>query len=390
LPNIQTKQLELIEFPATYNDYNYKYIGTSTRGEKLLFTTYKDKSFFLQIIQRDSDFLIKADKLTRISPVTITQNALDGFSKLHNLELTFSNIQSKPENNRLKDDLGILKNAYYFTKEFQYDKEIWIEIGFGSGRHLLHQANEHPDIQFIGLEIHRPSIEQVIKQCKLQKLENILISDFDARVFMQLINSNSVGKIFVHFPVPWDKKPHRRVISRSFIAESLRVLKTNGTLELRTDSEKYFAYSYETLQDFNKYDVQIRKNHNLPVSSKYEDRWKRQEKNIYDIILTNQEVSESKTITVFLTFEEYINFSEIKKRFSNHIIRGDDFFVHFEEIYEIDENSGIIKLSLGAYEKCEHKYLIFKDNKIQYFPNVLLPIGQNFKSHQKIKEFLYV
>jgi len=390
LPNIQTKQLELIEFPATYNDYNYKYIGTSTRGEKLLFTTYKDKSFFLQIIQRDSDFLIKADKLTRISPVTITQNALDGFSKLHNLELTFSNIQSKPENNRLKDDLGILKNAYYFTKEFQYDKEIWIEIGFGSGRHLLHQANEHPDIQFIGLEIHRPSIEQVIKQCKLQKLENILISDFDARVFMQLINSNSVGKIFVHFPVPWDKKPHRRVISRSFIAESLRVLKTNGTLELRTDSEKYFAYSYETLQDFNKYDVQIRKNHNLPVSSKYEDRWKRQEKNIYDIILTNQEVSESKTITVFLTFEEYINFSEIKKRFSNHIIRGDDFFVHFEEIYEIDENSGIIKLSLGAYEKCEHKYLIFKDNKIQYFPSVLLPIGQNFKSHQKIKEFLYV
>jgi len=390
LPNIQTKQLELIEFPATYNDYNYKYIGTSTRGEKLLFTTYKDKSFFLQIIQRDSDFLIKADKLTRISPVTITQNALDGFSKLHNLELTFSNIQSKPENNRLKDDLGILKNAYYFTKEFQYDKEIWIEIGFGSGRHLLHQANEHPDIQFIGLEIHRPSIEQVIKQCKLQKLENILISDFDARVFMQLINSNSVGKIFVHFPVPWDKKPHRRVISRSFIAESLRVLKTNGTLELRTDSEKYFAYSYETLQDFNKYDVQIRKNHNLPVSSKYEDRWKRQEKNIYDIILTNQEVSESNTITAFLTFEEYINFSEIKKRFSNHIIRGDDFFVHFEEIYEIDENSGIIKLSLGAYEKCEHKYLIFKDNKIQYFPSVLLPIGQNFKSHQKIKEFLYV
>ncbi|HIP02125.1 MAG TPA: tRNA (guanosine(46)-N7)-methyltransferase TrmB, partial [Campylobacterales bacterium] len=368
MPNIQTKQLELIEFPATYNDYNYKYIGTSTRGEKLLFTTYKDKSFFLQIIQRDSDFLIKADKLTRISPVTITQNALDGFSKLHNLELTFSNIQSKPENNRLKDDLGILKNAYYFTKEFQYDKEIWIEIGFGSGRHLLHQANEHPDIQFIGLEIHRPSIEQVIKQCKLQKLENILISDFDARVFMQLINSNSVGKIFVHFPVPWDKKPHRRVISRSFIAESLRVLKTNGTLELRTDSEKYFAYSYETLQDFNKYDVQIRKNHNLPVSSKYEDRWKRQEKNIYDIILTNQEVSESNTITAFLTFEEYINFSEIKKRFSNHIIRGDDFFVHFEEIYEIDENSGIIKLSLGAYEKCEHKYLIFKDNKIQYFP----------------------
>ncbi len=190
--------------------------------------------------------------------------------------------------------------------------------------------------------------------------------------------------------MPWDKKPHRRVISKSFIEESLRVLKTNGTLELRTDSEKYFAYAYETLQSFNKYDVQIRKNHDLPVSSKYEDRWKRQEKNIYDVILTNQESSEDKTATDFLTFDKYVDFSKLKKRFSNHIIRGDDYFVHFEDIYEIDENSGIIKLSLGAYEKCEHKYLIFKDNKIQYFPSVLLPIEQNFKSHQKIKEFLYV
>lgn len=390
MPNIQTKKLELIEFPATYHDYQYKYIASSSRGEKLLFTTYQDKSFFLQIIQRDSDFLIKGDKLTRISPVTITQNALEGFSKLHNLELTFSNIQSKPENNRLKDDLGILKNAFYFTKDFKYDKEIWIEVGFGSGRHLLHQAKENPHIQFIGLEIHRPSIEQVIKQCKLQNLNNILISDFDARVFMQLIHVNSVGKVFVHFPVPWDKKPHRRVISKSFISETLQVLKPNGTLELRTDSENYFAYAYDTLQSFEKFDVQIRKNHDLKVTSKYEDRWKRQEKNIYDVILTNQEVSKDKVFTNFLTFDQDVDFSKIKNKFTNHIIRGDDYFVHFEDIYEIDNNSGIIKLSLGAYEKCEHKYLIFKDNKIQYFPSVLLPIEQNFKSHQKIKEFLYV
>jgi tRNA (guanine-N7-)-methyltransferase len=184
LPNIQTKQLELINFPAVYNDFNYDFIAASNRGEKLLYTRYKEKSFFLQIIKRESDFLIKGDKLTRISPVSITQNALDGFSKLHNLKLTFSNIQSKPENNRLQSDLGILKNANYFAKDFKYEKEVWIEVGFGSGRHLLHKAKEHPDIQFIGLEIHRPSIEQVIKQCKIQNLDNILISDFDARVFL--------------------------------------------------------------------------------------------------------------------------------------------------------------------------------------------------------------
>jgi tRNA (guanine-N7-)-methyltransferase len=390
LPNIQTKQLELINFPAVFNDYSYEFIATSSRGEKLLYTTYKDKSFFLQIIKRESDYLIKGDKLTRISPVSITQNALDGFSKLHNLKLTFSNIQSKTKNNRLENDLGIVKNANFFTKDFKYEKEIWIEVGFGSGRHLLHQAKEQPNIQFIGLEIHRPSIEQVIKQCKIQKINNILISDFDARVFLQLIKSNSVGKIFVHFPVPWDKKPHRRVISKAFIEESTRVLKSGGTLELRTDSENYFTYCFETMQLFDKYEILIRKNHDLKVSSKYEDRWRREEKNIYDVILTNQNISEDKRLSDTLTFDKEVTFSEIKKRFINHVVKGDDFFVHFEDIYEIDQDSGVIKLSLGAYEKCEHKYLIFKDNKIQYFPSILLPIEQNYKSHKKIKEFLYV
>jgi tRNA (guanine-N7-)-methyltransferase len=144
------------------------------------------------------------------------------------------------------------------------------------------------------------------------------------------------------------------------------------------------------LQLFDKYEIQIRKNHDLKVSSKYEDRWKKQEKNIYDIIFINQEISEDKKLTDTLTFDKEFTFSEIKKRFTNHVIKGDDYFVHFEDIYEIDQDSGVIKLSLGAYEKCEHKYLIFKDNKIQYFPSILLPIEQNYKSHQKIKEFLYV
>ena len=114
------------------------------------------------------------------------------------------------------------------------------------------------------------------------------------------------------------------------------------------------------------------------------------EKNIYDVIITNHEDSKEKELTKTLTFDKAVSFLDIKNRFTNHIVKGDDFFVHFEDIYEIDQNSGVIKLSLGAYEKCEHKYLLFKDNKIQYFPSVLLPIEQNFKSHQKIKEFLYV
>ena len=382
--------MELVKFPATFDEFHFEFIATSLRGGSLLFTRYKDKSFCIQITKKKTDFLIKADKLTRISPVFIMQNALKSFAKLHNLTLSFSNIHTKQNSNRIKEDFGILKDAEYFAKEFKSEKEIWIEVGFGSGRHLLHLAKQNPDTQFIGLEIHKPSIEQVIKQCKIQDIKNILLSSTDARVFMQLLESNRVGKIFVHFPVPWDKKTHRRVIGVSFIKESMRVLKDTGTLELRTDSENYFTYSFETLQTFQNYEIKIRKNHNLNISSKYEDRWKKMEKNIYDIIITNSEKSPIRKVYENLTFEKEVSFSKVKENFTQSHIKGDDYFVHFEDIYEVDKNQGFIKLSLGSYEKCEHKYLLFKDNKVQYFPSISLPIEQNYKSHQKIKEFLYV
>ncbi len=378
-----------MKFPATFDEFHFEFIATSPRGDKLLFTRYKDKSFCLQIIKRESEFLIKADKLSRISPVFIMQNALKSFAALHNLSLSFSNIHTKEDNNRIKEDFGILKDANYFTKEFKTEKEIWIEVGFGSGRHLLHLAKQNPNIQFIGLEIHKPSIEQVIKQCKIQNIKNIILCSFDARVFMQLLKSNTAGKIFVHFPVPWDKKPHRRVFSIPFIKEAMRVLKDTGTLELRTDSENYFAYSFEILQKEQKYEIKIRKNYNLKISSKYEDRWKKMEKNIYDIIITNSEKSPVKKVYGNLTFERDVSFSKIKENFTPSHIREKECFVHFEDIYVVNKNQGFIKLSLGSYEKCEHKYLLFKDNKVQYFPDISLPIEQNYKSHQKIKEFLY-
>ena len=390
MPNIQTNTLDYKVLPLSQDGYTFHYQATSsTENEKLIFTTFEDKSFFLKVIERENDFLIKYDKLTRVSPIKIIKNALKAYSDLHQLELTFTNIESKKETQHLEKSDTYLKPISYFAYDFKTDKEIWIEVGFGSGRHLLHQALENPEVQFIGLEIHGPSIEQVIKQCKIQNINNILLTAFDARIFLEFISSNSVGKIFVHFPVPWDKKPHRRVISPAFIDESIRVLKESGTLELRTDSENYYAYSYETFMGLTRSDLKIRKNQEIAISSKYEDRWKYQGKNIYDITLTNHDKSEEKEKITELTFSNIPAFEYIKAKFSTHVFKGDDYFVHFERIYEIDENSGIIKLSFGAFEKCEHKYLIFNNNKIQYFPYEALPIRQNLKSHKKIEEFLY-
>ena len=287
--------------------FNFTAQNVKHNDEKLIATNVDGDDFFLLVVDEENKKMLKTDKLTRPASIFSVHKALLAYSSLASLDVISSNVVDNPKNIHLQE-VSALKKIEYFIDNFPTDKEIRIEVGFGSGRHILHQAKLNPDILFIGLEIHRRSIQQVLKQINIQKIDNLLLLDYDARLFMELVPSNIVGKIYVHFPVPRDKKPHRRVISTTFIEEARRVLKVGGTLELRTDSENYYAYSYETFIAFNKTVLNINKNREIAISSKYEDRWKKMQKNIYDVTMINEENSKE------LSLEGSFNFSVEKNR----------------------------------------------------------------------------
>ena len=385
MPNAHVKKSVLLDFPYSHDDFTFGFKAES-KYDILISAGYKNEKFFLCLVEKDDKFLIKADKLTRPTNVKILQDAMQAFIKANSLSIISSNIYSKK--NHLKTKSKFLKNIKDFM-EFSPNSEMEIEIGFGSGRHLLHLARQNPQKIFLGIEIHKPSIEQVLKQCQLQNIENILVLDYDARIVLEVLESNSADKIYVHFPVPWDKKPHRRVISKDFLEVALRVLKKGGKLELRTDSEKYFRYSYELFLSLSRCEFSVKKNSNLEISSKYEDRWKKMQKNIYDLHLMNLEASENKKAYNIESFDKEVDFKKIYEKFNNKTIKKEGYFVHFENIYKIDENSGILKLSFGAYDRPEHKYLLIESSKVSYLPNTVLPIWQNKESNKIIKEYLY-
>ncbi len=318
MPHIVFEKKDLISTPSQKDGVDFKFIAKSynftqkTRKiEYRIALEHENKEFLLSLKPKNDDFMIKADKVTRLSPVTLVKNALNAYVNLNNAKVLFSNTN----NLKLKEEITnkYLKDINYFVDEFKTDKEIQIEIGFGSGRHLLHQAKTNPNIQFVGLEIHYPSIEQLLKQLELQNITNVLVVNYDARLFMEFIESNKVGKIFVHFPVPWDKKPHRRIYSNEFVNESLRVLKIGGTLELRTDSRKYFDFCTEVLTNLPKGRITIDINKDLAVSSKYEDRWKKQGKNIYDVVLEASDIDENINLNFDFSFDFKINFENTLK-----------------------------------------------------------------------------
>lgn len=388
MPHLHIEAFKGIEYPQSYNDVSFNFLAHNAHhtDEKLISVTVEEEDFFLLVKEEEGRKLLKTDKLTRPASIHNVHRALSSYADLASLHVIASNVLSGKKNVHL-EQVSALKKIEFFAKDFPMDKEVRIEVGFGSGRHLLHQAQNNPEILFIGIEIHRPSIEQVLKQITIQKLGNLLVLDYDARLFLELVPSNIVGKVYVHFPVPWDKKPHRRVISTSFIEECRRVLKVGGTLELRTDSENYYAYSYETFIAFNKTVLHINKNKDIAVSSKYEDRWKRMQKNIYDVTMINEEESEALLIEGDFTFSKRGLSFDALVDLHGQTKRHESGFVHFERAYRLDDGV-MLRVSMGSFDKPEHLYVIIKEDECRYYPQLPLKSRSNLMAHRFLDEVI--
>jgi tRNA (guanine-N7-)-methyltransferase len=359
-----------------------------TGDDELLGVEHGGEEFLLQLKPDEKATLLKYDKVTRPLKVNLLKEALDKVSKELDLEIQSSNIATSNTKPALSSE--------YFKKieDFEnitYPKEkISVEVGFGSGRHLLHQAKKNPDTLFIGLEIHTPSAQQVLKQIELQELDNIWVVNYDARLFLEMLPSNVCEQIFVHFPVPWDKKPQRRVISPSFLDESMRVLRKGGRLELRTDSNKYFWYSLETFFSVPKVEVEVRKNEALEVTSKYEARWLRQEKDIYDVYVKCTQESEAKVLSVDFNFNDVKYKKGLEDTLPKKAIVLDGYFVHFERMYKTEDEKLLVKCAFGSFDRPEHKYIILDKTSCRYFVSSPVKTTVNFKAHQKIMEYFNV
>jgi tRNA (guanine-N7-)-methyltransferase len=391
MPHIKFKPISsqtLEDITQRCNAVTFRADALSGDGECVLGARYGGEEFLLQLKRAPKSDMLKYDKVTRPLKVNLIKEVLAKLSDEFGLEIEHSNISISEH--RQQPSSKYLKKIKDFESINIPFKRVAIEVGFGSGRHLLHQALQHPDRLHIGIEIHTPSAQQVLRQIDIQGLENIWVVNYDARLFLEMLPSNICEQIFVHFPVPWDKKPHRRVISQGFTDEALRILVPQGRLELRTDSEAYFWYSLESFFALSKAQVVIEKNKNLAVVSKYEARWRKQEKDIYEVHLTAEKFSSPKVLTVDFSFGKVRYHSKILDNLPPKSIIMDDYFVHFEKLYKIGDDGLLIKVAFGSFDRPEHKYIILDETECRYYSSNPVKTGVNYLAHQKIMEYLYV
>lgn len=130
------------------------------------------------------------------------------------------------------------------------NRDIILEIGFGKGESLFAQAEKNPYVGFIGVEVHRPGVGQLLNQIHKAGLSNIRICHQDVIEVLKRLPPHSLSGVQIFFPDPWPKKRHhkRRLIQPHFLDTLYRVLKPGGFIHCATDWEEYATHMLDVFK----------------------------------------------------------------------------------------------------------------------------------------------
>jgi len=124
------------------------------------------------------------------------------------------------------------------TKHFGRSAPRILDIGSGMGDATLQLAAQHPENDYLAIEVYRPGVGALIRQALDLGIDNIRISKHDVmEVLHYQIPPAALDEVYVFFPDPWQKKRHhkRRLISPAFLALLMPKLKSHARLYLATD-----------------------------------------------------------------------------------------------------------------------------------------------------------
>ncbi|GGA89588.1 tRNA (guanine-N(7)-)-methyltransferase [Brucella endophytica] len=124
-------------------------------------------------------------------------------------------------------------------------KGVRLEIGFGGGEHLLHEARRFPDIGFIGVEPFVNGMAKLLAALKDEPLDNLRLYDEDATQLLDWLPEASLDGIDLFYPDPWPKKKHwkRRFVNAKNLDRFARVMKPGSRFRFASDIDIYVNWT---------------------------------------------------------------------------------------------------------------------------------------------------
>lgn len=138
--------------------------------------------------------------------------------------------------------LPYAKQLLDFDTVFGRTAPTIFEIGFGMGETTATIARNHPENNYIALEVHTPGVGSLLKDIQEQGITNIRVIQHDAvEVLRDMIPPDSLAGVHVFFPDPWPKKRQqkRRLLQAPMVCAIAEHLMPGGYLHSATDWEEY-------------------------------------------------------------------------------------------------------------------------------------------------------
>ncbi len=126
-------------------------------------------------------------------------------------------------------------------------KDVWLEIGFGGGEHLVHQAALNPDVAIIGCEPYINGVAMLLGKIRKAGVQNLRVYPGDARDLFDVLPEQSISKAFLLYPDPWPKTRHhrRRFVTPEHLAPLASVIKSDAEFRVATDIPDYVRQTLE-------------------------------------------------------------------------------------------------------------------------------------------------
>jgi tRNA (guanine-N7-)-methyltransferase len=141
-----------------------------------------------------------------------------------------------------------------------------VEIGFGNGDLLAAMAENKPETDFLGIEVHEPGVGHCLMTLGSKDLSNVRVSRHDAlEVIENQIADGALDGVNLFFPDPWPKKRHhkRRIVQPAFVALLARKIAPGGLFRTATDWANYAEHIDVTVSADSSFE---------PVEPENEDR----------------------------------------------------------------------------------------------------------------------
>ncbi len=136
---------------------------------------------------------------------------------------------------------------------FKNKNPIVVELGCGKGEYTVGLAEKYQDKNFIGIDIKGARFWRGAKTAIDQKMNNIAFLRTQIELVADVFGKNEISEIWITFPDPQIKykRTKHRMTNPEFLDKYKHILKPEGLIHLKTDSEFMHGYTLGILEGLN-------------------------------------------------------------------------------------------------------------------------------------------